>query len=92
MADDTERGPVGRFIDALRSPFKVRSTPEPQMPLYTTGIQEPVLAQGITIPALYAVSHENLILRNRHLQTPTGDIQKRVLLGEEVPEEVRCMR
>jgi hypothetical protein len=33
------------------------------MPLYTTGIQEPVLAQGITIPALYAVSRENLILR-----------------------------
>ena len=63
MADDTERGPIGRFIDAIRSPFRVRSTPQPQMPLYTTGIQEPVLAQGITIPALYAVSHENLILR-----------------------------
>ena len=63
MADDAERGPVGRFLDAIRGPFKIRSTPEPKMPLYTTGIQEPVLAQGITIPALYAVSHENLILR-----------------------------
>jgi hypothetical protein len=33
------------------------------MPLWSTGIQEPVLVQGITIPALYAVSTENLILR-----------------------------
>ena len=62
MAEE-DRGPIGRFIDRVRAPFRIRSTPEPQMPLYTTGIQEPVLAQGITIPALYAVSHENLILR-----------------------------
>ena len=33
------------------------------MPLWTSGIQEPVMAQGITIPALYAVSNESLILR-----------------------------
>ena len=59
MADES---PVRRFLDSL-NPFKTRTTPQPQMPLYTTGIQEPVLAQGITIPALYAVSHENLILR-----------------------------
>lgn len=59
MADES---PVRRFLDSL-NPFKRRTTPQPQMPLYTTGIQEPVLAQGITIPALYAVSHENLILR-----------------------------
>ena len=63
MVAEEDRGPVGRFIDRIRAPFRIRSTPEPQMPLYTTGIQEPVLAQGITIPALYAVSHENLILR-----------------------------
>tara|TARA_A100001391_G_scaffold181327_2_gene147228 strand:- start:27236 stop:28957 length:1722 start_codon:yes stop_codon:yes gene_type:complete len=62
MAED-ERGPVGRFLSALSRPFRSRTTPEPQMPLYTTGIQEPVLAQGITLPALYAVSQENLILR-----------------------------
>ena len=62
MAEE-ERGPVSRFLSALASPFRRRSTPQPQMPLYTTGIQEPVLAQGITIPALYAVSQENLILR-----------------------------
>ena len=61
MADDESR--VSRFINALSSPFRRRTTPQPQMPLYTTGIQEPVLAQGITLPALYAVSNENLILR-----------------------------
>ena len=55
-------GAIRRFLDSL-NPFKRRTTPQPQMPLHTTGIQEPVLAQGITIPALYAVSHENLILR-----------------------------
>jgi len=57
------QGRIGRFLSAMASPFRTRTTPEPQMPLYTTGIQEPVLAQGITIPALFAVSHENLILR-----------------------------
>ena len=62
MADE-EQGRIGRFLSALANPFRTRTTPEPQMPLYTTGIQEPVLAQGITIPALYAVAHENLILR-----------------------------
>jgi len=60
---DEEKGPIGRFLSAISSPFRSRTTPEPQMPLYTTGIQEPVLAQGITLPALYAVSQENLILR-----------------------------
>ena len=62
MAEDGQ-SPVSRFLSALASPFRRRTTPEPQMPLYTTGIQEPVLAQGITLPALYAVSNENLILR-----------------------------
>ena len=33
------------------------------MPLWSSGIQEPVMAQGITIPALFAVSNESLILR-----------------------------
>ncbi len=57
------QGPVRRVISALTRPFRRKSTPEPIMPLWTTGIQEPVLAQGITIPALYAVASENLILR-----------------------------
>ena len=58
-----QKGRVGRLLDSITSPFRRRKTPEPQMPLWTTGIQEPVLVQGITIPALYAVSNENLILR-----------------------------
>lgn len=62
MAEENQ-GIVSRFLSALSSPFRRRTTPQPQMPLYTTGIQEPVLAQGITLPALYAVSNENLILR-----------------------------
>tara|TARA_R100000900_G_scaffold54036_1_gene43785 strand:- start:1054 stop:2820 length:1767 start_codon:yes stop_codon:yes gene_type:complete len=58
-----EKGRIGRILESMASPFRRRRTPEPQMPLWTTGIQEPVLVQGITIPALYAVSQENLILR-----------------------------
>ena len=60
MADE-EQGRIGRFLSALANPFRTRTTPQPQMPLYTTGIQEPVLAQGITLPAIYAAAHENLI-------------------------------
>ena len=63
MMAEENQGIVSRFLSALSSPFRRRTTPQPQMPLYTTGIQEPVLAQGITLPALYAVSNENLILR-----------------------------
>ncbi len=61
MADDESR--ISRFLSSIASPFRRRSTPEPTMPLYTTGIQEPVMAQGITLPALYAVAQENLVLR-----------------------------
>ena len=58
-----EQSRVSRFLSAIASPFRRRSTPAPQMPLWTTGIQEPVLVQGVTLPALYAVANENLILR-----------------------------
>ena len=58
-----EKGFVRRAIGALTSPFRRASTPEPTMPLYSSGIQEPVILQGITLPALYAVTDENLILR-----------------------------
>ena len=58
-----EKSRVSRFLSTLASPFRRRSTPAPQMPLWTTGIQEPVLVQGVTLPALYAVANENLILR-----------------------------
>jgi len=58
-----EKGRIGKLIESIGNPFRRRRTPEPQMPLWTTGIQEPVLVQGITIPALYSVPNENLILR-----------------------------
>lgn len=58
-----EQGRVSRFLNSLATPFRRRSTPAPQMPLWTTGIQEPTLVQGVTLPALYAVANENLILR-----------------------------
>ena len=57
-----DKSRVGRVLQSISERFRRRRTP-PQMPLWTTGIQEPVLAQGITIPALYSVANENLILR-----------------------------
>ena len=44
MAEE-EQSAIGRFLSRIAAPFRSRTTPEPQMPLYTTGIQEPVLAQ-----------------------------------------------
>ena len=58
-----EKGLVGRFLSSLSKPFRRRSTPEPMMPLWKTGIQEPVLVQGVSIPALYATVQESIILR-----------------------------
>ena len=47
------------------------TTPTPEMPLFQSGVQEPALLQGITIPALYAASFECLVLRSilTHLAT-----------------------
>ena len=58
-----EKGLVGRFLSTLTSPFRRRTTPEPIMPLWKSGIQEPVLVQGVSIPALYATVQESIILR-----------------------------
>ena len=58
-----EESRINRFLSTLSRPFRRKETPTPTMPLWTSGIQEPVMAQGITIPALYAVSNESLILR-----------------------------
>ena len=58
-----KQGLVGRFLSSITKPFNRRSTPEPQMPLWKTGIQEPVLVQGVSIPALYATVQESIILR-----------------------------
>ena len=58
-----EKGLVGRFLSSLTRPFNRRTTPEPMMPLWKTGIQEPVLVQGVSIPALYSTVQESIILR-----------------------------
>jgi len=58
-----EKGPVARFIERLQSTFQRKTTPEPIMPLWKAGIQEPVLVQGVSIPALYATVQESIILR-----------------------------
>tara|TARA_R110000737_G_scaffold54411_1_gene76664 strand:- start:720 stop:2612 length:1893 start_codon:yes stop_codon:yes gene_type:complete len=62
MAKD-EKGMVGRFLSSLSKPFLRRTTPEPIMPLWKSGIQEPVLVQGVSIPALYATVQESVVLR-----------------------------
>jgi len=54
---------VTRFIERVTRPFRRKSTPEPIMPLWKAGIQEPVLVQGVSIPALYATVQESIILR-----------------------------
>ena len=58
-----EKGLVGRFLSSLSRPFRRRTTPEPIMPLWKAGIQEPVLVQGVSIPALYATVQESVVLR-----------------------------
>ena len=62
MAEENQSR-VGRVLSNVANRFRRRKTPAPQMPLWTTGIQEPMLVQGITMPALYSVANENLILR-----------------------------
>ncbi len=77
MAGEEEtRGPIGRFLSALTKPFRRKTTPEPMMPLWKAGIQEPVLVQGVSIPALYATVQESVILRTT-IQTLAQEIFRR---------------
>ena len=76
-----ERGLVGRFLSTLTRPFSRRTTPEPQMPLWKTGIQEPVLVQGVSIPALYATVQESIILRTPSTRC-VQEIFRRGYIGE----------
>ena len=77
MAGEEERrGPIGRFLSALGKPFRRKTTPEPMMPLWKAGIQEPVLVQGVSIPALYATVQESVILRTT-IQTLAQEIFRR---------------
>jgi len=63
MAGEDGQGVVGRFIDRITGNYRRKTTPEPIMPLWKAGIQEPVLVQGVSIPALYATVQESIILR-----------------------------
>ena len=62
---------IERLFSALGMDMERHSTPTPEMPLFTSGVQEPPLLQGITIPALYAAAYECLVLRSilNHLAT-----------------------
>ena len=69
----SEKKRIDRLFSALGVDMERHETPTPQMPLFTSGVQEPPLLQGITIPALYAASYECLVLRSilNHLATET---------------------
>jgi hypothetical protein len=89
MADES---PIRRFLGGLTKPFRRKETPAPTMPLWKSGIQEPVLVQGITIPALFAVVQESVILRTT-INTLTQEIFRRGLFWEKKFQKkcVDCM-
>jgi hypothetical protein len=64
---------IERLFSSIGMDMERHSTPMPTMPLFQTGIQEPALLQGITIPALYAAAYECLVLRSilNHLNVET---------------------
>ena len=70
MAD---RKKMERLFSAIGIDMERHQTPMPTMPLFQSGIQEPALLQGITIPALYAASYECVVLRSilNHLSVET---------------------
>ena len=53
-----------RMFAAIGMDMERHNTPIPSMPLFTDGVQEPPLLQGITIPALYAAAYECMVLRS----------------------------
>ena len=62
-----------RLFSAVGMDMERYNTPIPSMPLFTQGVQEPPLLQGITIPALYAAAYECMVLRSilQHLTVET---------------------
>ena len=70
MVDDKK---MERLFSAIGVDMERYNTPIPSMPLFTQGIQEPALLQGITIPALYAAAYECMVLRSilQHLSVET---------------------
>ncbi len=70
MVDDKK---MERLFSAVGMDMERYNTPIPSMPLFTQGVQEPPLLQGITIPALYAAAYECMVLRSilQHLSVET---------------------
>ena len=70
MVDDKK---MDRMFAAIGIDMERYNTPIPSMPLFTQGVQEPPLLQGITIPALYAAAYECMVLRSilQHLSVET---------------------
>ena len=70
MVDDKK---MERLFSAIGVDMERYNTPIPSMPLFTQGVQEPPLLQGITIPALYAAAYECMVLRSilQHLTVET---------------------
>ena len=60
MVDDKK---MDRMFAAIGIDMERYNTPIPSMPLFTQGVQESPLLQGITIPALYAAAYESMVLR-----------------------------
>ena len=55
---------MDKIFSAVGLDMERHTTPIPSMPLFTSGVQEPPLLQGITIPALYAAAYECMVLRS----------------------------
>ena len=72
MASDESKR-MERLFSAIGVDMERHTTPVPAMPLFTSGVQEPPLLQGITIPALYAAAYECVVLRSilNHLNVET---------------------
>ena len=68
-----EKERMERLFSAIGVDMERHTTPMPAMPLFQSGIQEPPLLQGITIPALYAATFECVVLRSilNHLSVET---------------------
>ena len=62
-----------KIFSSIGVDMERHTTPVPSMPLFTQGVQEPALLQGITIPALYAAAYECMVLRSilQHLSVET---------------------
>ena len=86
IADD-EKKRIDRLFSASDWTWNAAEL-TPQMPLFTTGVQEPRLLRGITIPALYAASPECLVLRFQFSTIALGSFRREVDLEAQICESM----